>query len=429
MPVSLSFTLLYGAPTSGVGMLPAFPSTLGVISGAALACNAVVYDQQHFLDLCDRLLPYDYLAPMKLSENAGYEILQMFSALGARLSSAVGRLECSSFVVFATGGARTIIPVQFSRPTVAGGAVTIKAGTVVKASRHNRRFALLEDVYLSNVALSVNGLVEAEATGWEFNVQGEVVTSSGITLTGEIDSVETYILDPVYGDASITVAQISFPTILGKSADLDGLGANREVARAAGESDDQLRVRVRSLPDVVSPDAIRRGVERRLAPAGIPFDIIEVWEHRYQECYDAPSPNIGTISYQPVPPANPLYDQGVFVYDDPRDPAPFRNRYLDEVEYRGAFFVIVPQDFTILDVGFAYDDPGSGPSDFRDPSTGKQRGTPAYDGASTDPAALVYPACYDGWDFARAAIYAALWSDLQAIKPIGVAAIIETIRP
>lgn len=399
------------------------------ISGAALTSNAVSYSQQHFLDLCDRLLPYDYLAPMKLGTNSGYELIQMFAVVAARLSLGVARFESGAFVVFASGGIRAIIPVVFTRPTDLWGAVTIQAGTIVKASRHNRRFMLLEDVVFAKNDLTHTGIVEAIADGWEWNVEGLVTTPSAIALVGEIDTIEKFVLDPPYGDPTFVVSQIAFPNTLGKTQDLDGLGSNREVSRALGETDDQLRVRIRSLPDVVSPDAIRRAVSRRLDPVGLPFDIIEIWEHRYQECYDAPSPNPGTISYQPVPPTSPLFDHTVFVLDDPRDPDPFRNRTLDEVEYRGAFYVIVPNDITLLDYGFALDDPGNTPSDFRNPATGQQRGTPASDLLSSYDPALVYPACYDGADLTRGAIYAALWSDLQAIKPVGVAAIIETIRP
>ncbi|NBX24421.1 MAG: hypothetical protein EBR52_10075, partial [Microbacteriaceae bacterium] len=216
------------------------------------------------------------------------------------------------------------------------------------------------------------------------------------------------------------------PTQLGRSADLDGLADNRGIYRTTAETDNALRLRIRSLPDVVSPNAIVRACNRILGPLGLPYDLIEVFEHRYQECYDAPSPNAGTPTWQLTPPTNPAYNNTTFVYDDPRPPDPWRNRYMDEVEYRGCFFVVVRNDITLYDIGLAYDDPGMFATDFRNPVTGKQRGTPAFDGTLSDDPAVVYNAAYDGFDTARASAYAALWQDLQNIKPVSVVAAIVT---
>jgi len=303
----------------------------------------------------------------------------------------------------------------------------VKSQTVVRTVRHNRDFLTVEDVVMPGAGdFQVN--VKARAMGYEWNVRGERTAANGEVLEGEIQKIVLFRQDPPYGDPTITVRQVADATG-GRSADLDGLGSNRGMTRIPGELDNPFRLRIRSLPDVVSPDAIRRTVERRLNPFGIPFDIIEVFEHRYQEEYDAPSPNPGTPTFQAVMPTNPHYDPNLFCYDDPRPANPFRNRWLDELEYRGAFFVIVSASFTIFDIGFAYDDPGMTPADFRDPSTGFQRGTPAFDGTSTDPPNLVYPAAYDGYDTARAALYAGLYQDLQKAKPFGVAAIMDAPLP
>lgn len=63
------------------------------------------------------------------------------------------------------------------------------------------------------------------------------------------------------------------------------------------------------------------------------------------------------------------------------------------------------------------------PSDFS--SGGFTRGTPAYDVPSDAPAALVYPAAYDGFDINAGAVYLGLLNLLNEIKAAGVAAIIE----
>jgi hypothetical protein len=201
------------------------------------------------------------------------------------------------------------------------------------------------------------------------------------------------------------------------------------LARTPGESADQLRTRARTLPDTVSIGAIKRAVGARLDPLGLAWDVIEVFEHRYQECWDAPSPNAGTPTYQATAPTAARYNNRTFAYDDPRPVSPFQNRVFDAVEARATIIVVVSTTQTLDDLGFAYDDPGSGPSSFRNPSTGYGRQTSAYDTDSSMDATKVFGPAYDGFDAVRAAAYAALVQDLQAVKAAGVLVIFETPRP
>lgn len=409
---------------SNVGAVLTAQPTVPTV-GALLNCDAVVYDQQHFLDLFDRLFPYDYLAPMKINPNSGYELLQAFAAVGERISQAVEHLECGALVIFSTGGELALVPVIFTRPPPAVGALTIKQSTLVTTPRGDYQFLTNEDLD-APVAGTFTVMATAVANGWQWNVRGQRIAANGEVLEGEIQKVLIFRQDPSYGDPSVTASQI-IDAINGKSADLDALADNRGLNRVPAEPDDPFRLRVRSLPDVVSPDAIRRIVTSRLGPLNIPFDIIEVFEHRYQEEYDAPSPNPGTPTFQLVPPPNPDFNPNLFCYDDPRPLSltRFADVWLDLLEYRGAFLVIVPNDLTLFDFGLAYDDPGMTPADFKNPTTGHQRGTSAYDIPSTAPAALVYVAAYDGYDTERAAVYAGLYQDLQAAKPFGVAALMD----
>lgn len=431
MPSSFSFSLTSAPSTGTGGAFPVYP-----VGGTDLVCNASAFDQQHFLDLVDRIFPLEFVYPLKTNPNSGYELFQSFGAVGARVSDAIKNLECNAFIIFSSGGARASVNVSFTRPTAAAGAVTVKAGTVVKSSRHNRRFILAEDAVFGGADLGpVVALAVAEADGYEYNVTGQIVTTSGITLEGEIDTVEKFVLDPAFGDQTIEVAQLQYPTVAGKCAELDGLGSNRGISRTEGETDSTYRLRLRTLPDVVSPGAMVRAVERALAGARKPisYAFCETFEHPYQEVYDAPSPNAGTPSYDGgSPPLNPDFDDTTFVYDDPRAvavPADFcRNRTMDELELRGAFVVVLPNDVTLVDLGMAYDDPGTQPSDFLDSTTGMRRGTPAYD-ITNDDNVIIMTAAYDGFDFERGPLYAGIYQTLQAIKPAGVAAIIDTIRP
>jgi hypothetical protein len=156
------------------------------------------------------------------------------------------------------------------------------------------------------------------------------------------------------------------------------------MARLEAELDSAYRYRLRNLPDTVSPGAIVRLCDAYLDQFGIEYEFVEVWQLDYQTCWDAPSPNVGTPSYAASLPTSPVYYDNLFVYDDPVGtraawPNPqFRNRWLDEVEYRGAFIVVVdPLD-------------------------------PVYDGTPAGNAAVL-----------------GLYTQLQQIKLGGVAAIIE----
>jgi hypothetical protein len=64
----------------------------------------------------------------------------------------------------------------------------------------------------------------------------------------------------------------------GKSPMLDARGFDRGVQRTSGEADDAYRLRVHSLPDVVSPNAVKRAANRVLAPFGVAACVREVGE-------------------------------------------------------------------------------------------------------------------------------------------------------
>lgn len=426
MPFSYAWTLAMqpvfppAAPTAS--LVPVFP-----LSGSLVPCNAVFYDYDHFLGLFDRVIPVEYLAPMIATNIGGYELFRAAAAIGERTSLAVERLECGSFAIFAEGGNKARGTVQFWRPDASAGAVTVKAGTLVSTSEGGRSFVTLLDVEFGALDVGpIEAAVVATAAGYEWNVRGTVITAGGTVLEGSIDTIDGLITDPPYGDPTIFVLQL-LDVQGGTAPMLDGLGEDRGLPRAPGEPDNQYRLRIRSLPDTVSPDAINRSVTQYLANYGVGYEYIETWEIEYQTCWDAPSPNIGTPSYQATPPTNPLYDSDLFAYDDERDEAEIKDVWLDELEYRGAFIVVVDLA-TLNDLGLAYDDPGSQPADFRDPATGYGRGTPAFDILPSYDTALVFSCAWDGYDFARAALFSGLYQLLQRIKPAGVAAIIEQAR-
>jgi len=400
---------------------PVFPP-VGGVGDSDLTAD----DQDYYLRLLDRLFPDSYLAQMKLNPNSGYEQFQGYASIGERLSEAITRLGANNVISYSPGGERAVGYVEVSRPTGAAGTVVVKAGSVVTCSVGGQDFVTLLDSEFTGAALGplTIGIV-AIASGYEWNVRGERTAANGETLAGEIDTFKRLVTDPPYGDPTIYVEQV-LDTSGGEAAVLDGLGSDRGLTRKVGETAEQFRLRLHTLPDVVSPGAIKRVCHALLDPLGIGFQFIETGDIVYQTCWDAPSTNVGTPTFQAAPPTNLAYDETLFAYDDNRDTtSPFRNRWLDEVEKRGAF-IIVLETVTLNDLGLAYDDPGMVPLDFRAAVTGFGRGTPAFDITSAiQAAAPVYTAAYDGFDLGYDAASAALWQVLQEIKAGGVIAILE----
>lgn len=348
----MPFTQAWSLETPFEGAAPIAPA---FATAAALGgdCGAPSYDQARLLRGVDRALPESYLLPMKQNPASGYEHLQAAAKIGERVSLAIERFECGSWVSFAPVGAKATGTVSLYRTTNAAGAITINAGTVFRASKSGRRFVLLANVVFGGTDLGpITGSVEAEAEGYEWNLPGQVVTPYGDTLLGEIDTIESLYTTPVFGDITFYVRQL-LPTTGGTPPMLDALGQDRGMPRLPAELDDAYRYRLRVLPDTISPGAVRRLCDAYLTKFGMTYEFIETWQLDYQTCWDAPSPNIGTPTYQATPPTAANYYDNLFVWDDPYAtraawPNPqFRNRWLDDVELRGAFIVVInPTDPT-----------------------------------------------------------------------------------
>lgn len=278
--------------------------------------------------------------------------------------------------------------------------------------------------------LVVSAPVQAIAEGWEWNVPGVVTTAAGELLPGDIDIVEKLIqVDSLFPtvatfyDATIQVRNIAAMSG-GKAGMLDQLGFDRGLPRRFGESDDAYRFRVRALPDTVSPDAIQRTVKDILTPYGASadFEFIETFDPNYQMCWDAPSPNAGTPTFDP---SADLALSEVFVYDDTRPASPFMNRWLDEIEMRGAFIVVLPNLATLLDQGMTWGDTAVTAGDHDAAATGGKRAFSAWGIPSTGISPLITPSFWGAGDAKKEALYVSIFDILQAIKAAGVAAIIE----
>lgn len=408
MPASFSYTLLVPPPATAGGA--------GAGSGVApeLPCPTTALTQQELLDLFDRLFTGNYIDGLK-SPGPGYELYQGLAALGARLSLAVERLGCGAQILSSDGGGYATATVELSRATAHpdGITVVVKAGTVVKSSKAGRQFKTLSDVTFGPADLGPFQVdVQAVAKGYEWNELGHALAASGEDLPGEIDTVDKLVEVPDFGDTTIQVAQTAAQGTGGADAFLDEHGADRGITRIPGENDGEYKVRIRTMPDTISPDAVQRTLERMLLQYGASFAIIETWDVEYQTCWDAPTEVIGGSNFDPT----------CFVFDDPRPTLPFRNRWMDESESRGCFIVLVQALATITEYGVAFDDTAMTVHDHQ--SAIGARAPAAFDVPSSLGFGYLQGA-FDGFDLRRRAVYKSINDTLQAIKAAGVVAVVE----
>jgi hypothetical protein len=322
----------------------------------------------------------------------------MLAKVGERLSLAAGRAECQFYSTLAHGGFKSHGEVEFYRLSDANGAFTLLTGSVVRTSKTNREFVLLEDIAFDATDLFKLGMVEARQADFQFDVKGIVVDANGNELEGEIDELILPLMEPSFAEPLLNVRQ-TYDVDRGQPASLDQLGLDRSISRAALETDDEYRIRIRNLPDTISPAALRRQLASFFLPTGVPFDFLEVFENRMQSCWSAPS---GGIANQQVGDYNP----NLFVYNDPRDI--IGNRWLGASTVGGGIIVRIP-NITINDHGF--------PFDAADVS--EVTGVPAFD------VTLATAGVYDGEDLEVSAFLALLSNLLRKIKAAGVAIFLE----
>lgn len=415
-------------------VIPTFPATSG--PGPA-GSDAPVRDAAYYLRLFDTTMPDWYLVPLKSASNTGYELFQAAAKIGARQSLAIQRFESLNLAMFSAGGSYATGTVEFYRESAAAGAVTIGAGTIVECGAGGRGFVTTQDAVfgaldLGPIAVAVRALVKS----FQYNVPGKVITPvSAITLPGEINTIRRIIqLDPTTGLRTFIepamLVQNVVATTGGAPSMLDQIGTDRGIVRAAGESDEKYRYRVRNLPDTVSPGAFGRLLDTIFDLYGLTYDFIETFKKDYQTCYDYPSDQAGTPSFLSGPlPANLLTHKDICVWDWPDygDDIPMRNRWLDEVEHRATVIIGVPALPALRDCGMAYDDTAMTPGD-RETVIGEitgLRALSAFDVPSTLDAAFGPQGGYDGFDLPRAGFYLSLLQNLNAIKAAGVVVILE----
>lgn len=381
-----------------------------LVSAGLGPCPSEPFSVEYLVDIIRKTLPADYIEG--LEQGGGWEAFLALAEEGARVSLAISRFDCGTYISWAEPGAKATGQVLLYRPTFTRGAGTVKAGTLVATSKGQVvRFRTLRDVPFGPTDLGPFMVpIEAEYPGYEYIVGGEVVTAAGEVLPGQIDSIPILVEEPEYFDPTIQVRQIA-DTEFGSAELLEQQGIDRNITRLPGEDLEHFRGRIKQIPDSVSPAGLNRTINLYLKAIGplLSGAIIETWPVSFQTCYDGPTKPQGQ------------YDPTCFVYDDPRPVPPYRNRWLSgDGAQGGEFVVLVPLLPCLEDQGFCLDDPAMDSPQHTTPAVYVgRRGFSAWDLPDTLPPEIG-PTCLDGYDTTGRAAYGGLYQLMNQLRAAGV---------
>ena len=366
------------------------------VVGGGLPCGATAFDQDYFLRVLQRSFPEDYYNG--LQPNGGLEVMQMFAAIGARISLANARMACSSFLLTASGGTKASGTVTFTRTDASVGTYTILAGSLV-GDGTGRNFVVTSPVTISGLTPTVAS-VTAQYTGYAYNLPGPFTSANGETVPGAINTIVDFRTSPQVLDVTLTVAQTT-STTGGQFAALDAHGNDRNLPRVGLENDDQYRMRILTTPDTVSPGAICRGVQQILGPYGtnwcclreVGTDKLPGWYYDAGTSTDGGAPGI------------PVEERRNFAWDMGARPQDTWKVFLSVAEMR-AFFVVGVPPLSVYNYGFCYDGD----------SVMVHSPLNAYD--TTKPASI--NAAYDGHDILAVSAYQSVYATVDAKRAAGV---------
>jgi hypothetical protein len=167
---------------------------------------------------------------------------------------------------------------------------------------------------------------------------------------------------------------------------------------------------LRTLPQVVTPEALDAVAQGALAAAGETASLLEPWDAPFRMAW-GPGPAVATGEWDP----------DLFVWDDPRPISPVHGRWLDDCTFRGTVIVVVPVLEPCTMRGGAWTDTTADDgASMASGLTGGWRAMSAWGGPADDPTTGVYGWCWDGSDARGEAVYAGLWDALQRAKAGGV---------
>ena len=385
------------------------PPVSPIVAGGAVECAPTIFDQAYFLRVLERAYPEDYFRALERNPAGGFELFQALAKVGERVSLAISRFECCSYLMTAHGGAKATGIAEFYRDSISGapGIYTLQVGSQVSTD-DGRVFVTTAPVLIGSGLGPWAAPIASIACGYEYNVPGFLVRPSGEVLPGAISEIAKFVADdPTVWDGRLAVRN-PLPTAGGVFPCLDLVGEDRGIPRYPREPDDVYKMRITTTPDTVSPAAILRGLVRILAPPPLRYTAPFFREVGRLDLLGAPGlPGLfydaGSSADTPqVPAHNFAYDMDPIVR-----PLDTWKVWLDHVEMR-AFFVVGMPVVPLGYFGAFYD--GDSLDFAPDPS--------AFDTTSVD----VYPlTCFwDGYAAIGTAYNQAVWQMLVDKHAAGV---------
>lgn len=324
-------------------------------------------NKARLLRVADKSYPSDYVEGLKSTPGGGYELLAASAAVGERVSLAIARLEAGRLKIYALGGQKATGTAQLYRPVgTTGAAINIMPGSVV-GTKDGRNFVTTTQVsFGSSDAGPHNVSVQAIAVGYEFNVDGQFTAASGEVIEGQITEVVRLVTDVPQIDGTVAVRNLT-PMSGGRAAWLDGLGEQFLIPRLPNESDDQYRLRIAEIGDVVSPDAIVRGVNKILGQYGATCTLYEIGIPPFTGFFDDAGSSADAVQ-------NPDWNFADDM-DFTLNPADRFKLDMNLLESRAFFLVEVPRfhngEFGMFDdAGSSSDSPQHPEANFADDMTG-----------------------------------------------------------
>lgn len=254
---------------------------------------------------------------------SGDELYQAVARVFSHLGQRARWLFLSAFIRRAVGATRRrlTLTLTWSAPTVDGW--TLLKGQILFETDWGARFRLLEDLVRADGAAAGTQTIEVEAewAGFDYVVAPRTVTrfavpqtisptaslvwSSGTTSLGKAEFLSSIGGADRSSTATLTVTNLdeveAWPET-GTTGLLDLIAAGRGLPRELDESDDTLRRRVVSMPDILTPAAILRAVKaayiagfaQAFGPGSEADDIelYEYWTYGY-------APGVGGIGVHP----------------------------------------------------------------------------------------------------------------------------------
>lgn len=212
-------------------------------------------------DVIKSVLPQEYWGPLEasVSRGSGWEIYTALAAMWARVSQAVVRADTDYRIDTAPAGSYATVPLTITRSSAPAKVLTIGPGSIVMTPR-GEAFVVAQGSQ-ADWTSGENSAKAVEAQSLLQTYQANVRVGSLTVLTQVLPAGQ----DSAHGTLTVTNATAAE----GGTPDmLSLLAASRGVYRQEGEDAEAFRARAKSLPDNITPNAMRRALDAALKPLG-----------------------------------------------------------------------------------------------------------------------------------------------------------------